>query len=65
MTVDGYQSSVISYQSSVISHQSSVITHQSSVISHLLRYHSLARLVKGGNSCFDNDVNWMSAATPK
>ncbi|MCC5625257.1 hypothetical protein [Nostoc sp. CHAB 5715] len=31
----------------------------------LLKYHSLARLVKGGNSCFDNDVNWMSAATPK
>ncbi|QMS92025.1 hypothetical protein HUN01_32125 [Nostoc edaphicum CCNP1411] len=31
----------------------------------LLKYHSLARLVKDGNSRFDNDVNWMSAATPK
>ncbi|MEH1906944.1 MAG: hypothetical protein V7K95_04355 [Nostoc sp.] len=30
-----------------------------------LKYDSLARLVKGGNSCFGNDVNWMSAATPK
>lgn len=31
----------------------------------LLKYHSVAKLVKGGNSCFGNDVNLMSAATPK